>query len=51
LAHVYFQTKDFQKAIECFEKAYLILLNHLGENHPNTKQVKRDLDYVKQMVT
>ncbi|MFK7947399.1 MAG: tetratricopeptide repeat protein [Saprospiraceae bacterium] len=50
LAIVYFQIKDFQKAIELFEKAYLIYLNNLGKNHPYTKELKRDLDYVKQMI-
>jgi len=38
---------DFSKALEYLEKALKIFEEKLGTEHPNTKQTKQDVDYVK----
>lgn len=46
LAWVYRDTKKHTKAKEMYHKAYLVLLETLGKEHPNTISVKKDLEFI-----
>ncbi len=46
LAWVYRDTKKRTKARDMYHKAYLVLLETLGKEHPNTISVKKDLEFI-----
>lgn len=46
LGGTYFQLGDKQKAAECFDKAYNLYKNALGENHPLTRNALANKNYI-----
>jgi tetratricopeptide (TPR) repeat protein len=47
LGSAYYSKDEHDKAIEYYEKSLKINLDTLGENHPNIKIIKNNIDRVK----
>ncbi len=47
LGATYYKKRDYDKAIEYYQKALKIARKRLGANHPHTKLFQRNLNSVK----
>lgn len=50
LGNILFAMENYSESLECFEKALGIMVSKLGENHPTTKAIAKDLKEVKEKI-